>query len=1220
MENKLSIIKSLGFEESRQENSFLDIINSYNELYNDNSLSKKYEISNKFNDSLGDTFDFNDLLNIVINNKDILYTEFKLNDKFIEYIKLIMLNEQFHNSDDYYDGKFEYELLNQKLDIDYLSDDSEYIANFNKDQILQIFSTESLNYKFIFNKYIIRFFNNLLKYNKNIDKQILSEIINCIAYEKSTIELILNHNEFDEELLKILSADHYEAENDALELIKNWNYKMNDLTIKEIKNIFGLAKYSNFSNTSFEIITNIINDYRKFKLKEASNKEIYDFTRKYNLEIYRYVAYNDFYNSMLNANYTLLDKVGINKENFLSFIKSIIVNSASENNAIDLLESKDFKFFSPKIVKSESTSFISEVEKFIYRASNFSKYNKLNSETIKSIESILKNKILTKQDLLLLSNAAYKESTVNLIIAHELCDEEVLNCLLENDLENSEHVKKQLAESNIMIPKNVKDIFLEKSNAKKHLYKSNNVYNLVYDFFINFKELDDYSTKQKIEHFSNYNNEIKKTINYDTFNKFINDLDNSFFDYYKIDESAFKQFLNTLLVNSCLTFDVSKAWDIFTDFGARLGLSVEINNDILYLENLSKDNMLSHFNCDNINYMVFNKVYVEFLNNLLKYNKNLDEDILRVIINNFSIYQSTNDLIINHESFDKDTMFDLLLNSNLSSDEQERILKLKNENLKLKENEMNKAITEITNYNDFVKLFDSGKHDKEELFNKINFIPNSHEELLKLYSIYKNRIFTESFDLSDISEDIVADFICSLPIKEVDSLTPWLKIFNLESYDGEFEAFTKLSEKSKKFKQIAFNFALNHFHEYIYDIGYDFSDCINDDGEIVDLVNRIADSFNDDEYKEKFIKNIIENYENAWLLFYAIGEYTKCNIMFDYIYGQDNINILGEIFSALGKIVEVNANYIDLNEEHIAEMIDNLDAKDFNKLKKIEFGCMDDQYSAESIFNIYQNLAYDKKDLFLNTIKNMSDFQITEDEYLSKMAKDFINFNKFSLSDFFDDSNRKASLSDNEVEFIKSINKPIIDKFISISKNKELNKLILECIESEQQVNKKPVESLNKNMKEEKEPSKKSEAMDWYKSRLLEGTYQGIAKEAVDKAIDLIVVASGNKEGVRDFLKSEIGFALVSGAVGSALHFVPFEQLQDAKVQKIADKCVENSVSSGVSKVIDTVVKFILPAVSEASSKFRVETLDSLPDPNTRIEEDESELVREVVGFSKSSR
>ena len=250
----------------------------------------------------------------------------------------------------------------------------------------------------------------------------------------------------------------------------------------------------------------------------------------------------------------------------------------------------------------------------------------------------------------------------------------------------------------------------------------------------------------------------------------------------------------------------------------------------------------------------------------------------------------------------------------------------------------------------------------------------------------------------------------------------------------------------------------------------------------------------------------------------------------------------------------------------------------------------------------------------------MSDFQITEDEYLSKMAKDFINFNKFSLSEFFDDSHRKASLSDNEAMFIKSINKPIIDKFISSSKNKELNKLILECIEGEQQVNKKPVESSSEDMKEEKEPSKKSEALDWYKSRLLEGTYQGIAKEAVDKAIDLIVVASGNKEGVRDFLKSEIGFALVSGAVGSALHFVPFEQLQDAKVQKIADKCVENSVSSGVSKVIDTVVKFILPAVSEASSKFRVETLDSLPDPNTRIEEDESELVREVVGFSKSSR
>lgn len=319
-------------------------------------------------------------------------------------------------------------------------------------------------------------------------------------------------------------------------------------------------------------------------------------------------------------------------------------------------------------------------------------------------------------------------------------------------------------------------------------------------------------------------------------------------------------------------------------------------------------------------------------------------------------------------------------------------------------------------------------------------------------------------------------------------------------------------------------------------------------------------------------------------------------------------------------MIKINENYIDFNEKHIAEMINNLDARDFNKLKKNEFYYINDQYSSEAIFSIYENLNFNKKELFLNTIKNISDDTITEDEFLSKMAKDFINFNKLSLSDFFDGSHRKASLSDNEIEFIKCINKPIIDKFISSSKNKELNKLILECIGSEQQINEKPIESLNKDMKEEKNHSKKSEAMDWYKSRLLEGTYQGIAKEAVDKAIDLIVVASGNKEGVRDFLKSEIGFALVSGAVGSALHFIPFEQLQDAKVQKIADKCVENSVSSGVSKIIDTVVTFILPAVTEASSKFRVETLDSLPDPNTKIEEDESELVKEAVGFSKSSR
>lgn len=571
MENKLNIIKSLGFREHNQEVALLDIINSYNELNESIGFHKKHEMSNKFNDSLGGIFGYNHLLNILYENKDLLYKEFKLDNKFIEYVKLIMLNERFHKGDHYYDRRYEYDFLNKKADINYLSCDINYISSLSKEQILQIFKIENLNYRFIFNKYIIRFFNNLLEHNLNIDNEILSEIVHTFAYEKSTIELILNHKEFNEKLLKEL-ANNYEAEKDALELIK--------------------------------------------------------------------------------------DKV---------------------------------------------------------------------------------NKMNTKSD---------------------------------------------------------KEIFLEKSMAGKKYGISANGFDLIYDFFLNFKEINNpCDNLKRKEYFSNNEIKIRSNINYEEFYKFINNLDNSFFNYYKIDKIEFNNFLTTLLVNSCTTYNTDRAKDFFTDFVSKLGFLIEINNELSYIKSLSKDDIINHIHNDPIGILVFNKVYIDFINNLLIHNENIDEEVLEIIIEWIALERSTNDLIINHECFNKDTMYDLLLDSNLPSDEHEKILKLKNENINLKENKMSKIITEINSYDEFIKLFDSGKHNKEELFNKITFIPNSLEELSKLYSIYKNRLFTESFDLFDISEDIMTDFICSLPLKELDSLTPWLKLFNLESYDGEFEVFKRLSKK-----------------------------------------------------------------------------------------------------------------------------------------------------------------------------------------------------------------------------------------------------------------------------------------------------------------------------------------------------------------------------------------------------------------------------------------
>lgn len=235
------------------------------------------------------------------------------------------------------------------------------------------------------------------------------------------------------------------------------------------------------------------------------------------------------------------------------------------------------------------------------------------------------------------------------------------------------------------------------------------------------------------------------------------------------------------------------------------------------------------------------------------------------------------------------------------------------------------------------------------------------------------------------------------------------------------------------------------------------------------------------------------------------------------------------------------------------------------------------------------------------------------DENSKAIITDLVNFELAKLSDFDGLNYERLDIDDFSAgtleEYVKSTPKEDCNKFHS--KVKELLAKNKEEVKKDMESNKPKT-----NIKEESislTPHK-----DWFKERMLEGAYQGVAKQAVEKCIDLILLSlpESHKESAKLFLQTEIGFAMVSGLIGAGIHFAPIDAFKNDKVQKIGDKCVENSAASGVSTIIDTVVKFILPSVETMTKQFRVESLPELKETSI-TESDEEAFMNEA---SKSAK
>lgn len=123
----------------------------------------------------------------------------------------------------------------------------------------------------------------------------------------------------------------------------------------------------------------------------------------------------------------------------------------------------------------------------------------------------------------------------------------------------------------------------------------------------------------------------------------------------------------------------------------------------------------------------------------------------------------------------------------------------------------------------------------------------------------------------------------------------------------------------------------------------------------------------------------------------------------------------------------------------------------------------------------------------------------------------------------------------------------------------------------------------------------KNNHTEWLKQRAIEGSYQGAAKVAVNTFIEGLCMAAEKANPfygslIKEFAKTDHGFVLLSGLMGAGIHFAPVDFVQSEKMQKIADKCVENAVGDGLNSVANFFGAFIAPAFQAAEkSMLRVE-------------------------------
>lgn len=222
----------------------------------------------------------------------------------------------------------------------------------------------------------------------------------------------------------------------------------------------------------------------------------------------------------------------------------------------------------------------------------------------------------------------------------------------------------------------------------------------------------------------------------------------------------------------------------------------------------------------------------------------------------------------------------------------------------------------------------------------------------------------------------------------------------------------------------------------------------------------------------------------------------------------------------------------------------------------------------------------------------------------------------------------------NKEKLIKSIENPI--EFISEndSFHLETTTLIKFLNNFEQYVKNVNSEPFDEKIteKEEKEMSKdksanspsktESSKMDWVKERFVEGSYQGAAKVTVNTLSEsLVSLVSATKpdlaQPVKEFLNTEVGFGILSAIIGAGTHFAPIPYVKEnARVQKLADKCAENGVASVAEFAGMFAVNFIEPAL-KAGADFMTSKTASLPEVQTRVKVDNVTPIHDDVTFEE---
>lgn len=266
-----------------------------------------------------------------------------------------------------------------------------------------------------------------------------------------------------------------------------------------------------------------------------------------------------------------------------------------------------------------------------------------------------------------------------------------------------------------------------------------------------------------------------------------------------------------------------------------------------------------------------------------------------------------------------------------------------------------------------------------------------------------------------------------------------------------------------------------------------------------------------------------------------------------------------------------------------------------NFVRKSFFGVINN-FSKEIFLKII-SFANDKNVCFINFIAN-SNFTLTKSEIIEYEVIKECDFSVFDIGGV----NAKTIKLFEKVNGLEDVLK-IIDlesfknEYGEVKVNKENNIDGIDAkkpklTEEKQKTN--PTTTQKTNSVEE-EKIVKNNHTEWLKQRAIEGSYQGAAKVAVNTFIEGLCIAAEKANPfygslIKEFAKTDHGFVLLSGLMGAGIHFAPVDFVQSEKMQKIADKCVENAVGDGLNSVANFFGAFIAPAFQAAEkSMLRVE-------------------------------